>query len=55
MLEDVMGHRWDGTRINNTGLTEITERNEWNAVHGDELDRRGDALRAAGSEVRPGS
>ena len=27
MLEDAMGHRWDGPRNRNTGLTEITERN----------------------------
>jgi len=49
MLADAAAHGWDGPRISNTELTEVTE------VHGDGLDRRGAALRAAGTEVRPGS
>jgi hypothetical protein len=38
----------EDTEFFNTGLTEITERNCRDAIHGDELDRRGNALRAAG-------
>jgi hypothetical protein len=48
MLKDAMGHRWDGTRINNTGLQRSQSVMSWKPSTVTPLDRRGDALRAAG-------